>query len=75
MQGDGFPSDKFIPTLIAFLMLFCLLSTNNLFDIGSGIFFHLRFPWVILLVLLPVFKFSEKQTKLMKRNGQLENPS
>jgi hypothetical protein len=75
MQGDGFLSDKFILTLIAFLMIFYLLSTNNLFDIGSGVFFNLRFPWVILLVLFPVFKFSEKQTKLMKKNGKLENPS
>jgi len=65
-QGDISPSDSFVLLLISFLALFYLLSPNDLFGIGSGAYFNLRFPWVIFLVLLPVLDFpiSNAQKKL-----------
>jgi hypothetical protein len=62
-QGDIFPSDAFILLLTTFLTLLYLVSPNDLFGIGSGMLFNQRFPWVILLVLLPLLDFPISSTQ------------
>lgn len=62
-QEGIIPSDKFILTLSAFLLILYLFSPDNFFDIGSGSLFNLRFPWVILLVLLPVLNFPGNRSQ------------
>ena len=54
---DTSQGDKF---LICFALLLILIYFIAPFNFGEGSFFNQRFPWVIFLVLLPLFRFPEQ---------------
>jgi len=49
-------SEKLLIFLASVLILICLFTP---FRFGGGSFFNQRFPWVIFLIMLPLFKIPE----------------
>lgn len=66
MAGDIQASEKALIYMILFLGLIYIFAP---FNFGSGSYFNQRFPWVILLILLPFLQVPE--TIFFKRYGQI----
>ena len=65
-RGEIIPDfDKTLFFLISILTLIYLLAP---YQFGGGQLFNERFPWVILIILLPIFQFPE--TGFWKQSGQ-----
>ena len=66
MAGDIQASEKALIYMILFLGLIYIFAP---FNFGGGSYFNQRFPWVILLILLPLLQVPK--TIFFKRYGQI----
>jgi len=65
-QNKQLPESEKILLFLASILILIYLFTP--FRFGGGCFFNQRFPWVILLIILPLFQIPE--TVFWKRFGQ-----